>query len=139
MRRYTETMMIRIFILCLLFAIPAHAQGAPSRQPAGEITSSPICGKLKNRSDQTIMGTMATKQQKLPSGDLVAHQENFKLAAGEEREFCAAGPFFEGRRLELTLRTLIPLFSCYTKIDREIFLDAKPDDTGFKKLSATCY
>jgi hypothetical protein len=133
-------MMIRIFLLLsFLIAIPAYAQ-MPSREPAGEITSSPICGKLKNRSEQTIMGTMATKSQKIASGDLVAHQENFKLKAGEEREFCAAGPFFEGRRLELTLRTVIPLFSCYTKIDREIFLDAKPDKPGgFKKLSATCY
>lgn len=140
LRRYTETMMIRILLLCfLLFIVPAQAQTAPSRQPAGEVTSVPVCGKIKNRSDQTIMGTMATKSQMIASGDVVAHQENFKLAAGEEREFCAAGPFFEGRRLELTLRTLIPLFSCYTKIDREIFLDAKPDGTGFKKLSATCY
>ena len=132
-------MMIRLFLLfCLMIATPAFAQ-APSREPAGEITSQPICGTLKNRSDQTIMGTMATKSQKIASGDMVAHQENFKLLAGQEREFCAAGPFFEGRRLELTLRTLIPLFSCYTKIDREIFLDAKPGPGGFKKLSATCY
>ncbi len=133
-------MMIRLFLLfCLMIATPAFAQVPPSREPAGEITSQPICGTLKNRSDQTIMGTMATKSQKIASGDMVAHQENFKLLAGQERKFCAAGPFFEGRRLELTLRTLIPLFSCYTKIDREIFLDAKPGPGGFKKLSATCY
>ena len=131
--------MIRfVLILILLSAVPAYAQ-PPSRQQTGEITSRPICGKLINRSDQTIMGTMATKSQRLPGGEMAAHQENFKLLSGEKREFCAAGPFFEGQRLELTLRTLIPLFSCYTKIDRDIFLDAKPDETGFKKLSATCY
>jgi hypothetical protein len=132
-------MMTRIlFFLSLFLAVPAHAQ-VPSREPAGEITARPMCGKLVNRSEQTIMGTIATKSQRLSSGDMVAHQENFKLLSGEERELCTTGPFFEGRRLELTLRTLIPLFSCYTKIDRTIYLDAKPDETGFKKLSATCY
>jgi hypothetical protein len=127
-----------LVILSLFFTAPAYAQ-MPSREAAGEITTQPICGKLVNRSEQTIMGTIATKSQKLPSGDMAAHQENFKLLSGEERELCTTGPFFEGRRLELTLRTLIPLFSCYTKIDRTIYLDAKPDETGFKKLSATCY
>lgn len=132
-------MMIRAaLILLVLSAMPAFAQ-VSSRQAAGEIVSQPICTYLVNRSDQTIMGTMATKSQTLADGTVAAHSDNFKLGAGERRQFCAAGPFFEGRRLELTIRTLIPLFSCYTKIDRDIYLDAKPDQGGFKKLSATCY
>lgn len=132
-------MMLRAALIVLMIsAVPAFAQ-VPSRQVAGEITSQPICTYLVNRSDQTIMGSISTKAQKLDDGSMAAHTENFKLVAGDRRQFCAAGPFFEGRRLELTLRTLIPLFSCYTKIDREIFLDAKPGPGGFKKLSATCY
>lgn len=131
--------MIRFFLLLSFLIVPPVYAQVPSREPAGEITTRPMCGKLVNRSEQTIMGTIATKSQRLPSGDMAAHQENFKLLSGEERELCTTGPFFEGRRLELTLRTLIPLFSCYTKIDRTIYLDAKPDETGFKKLSATCY
>ena len=109
-------MMIRFLVFLSFFlTIPAYAQ-MPSRQAAGEITPQPMCGKLVNRSDQTIMGTIATKSQRLASGDMVAHQENFKLLSGEERELCTTGPFFEGRRLELTLRTLIPLFSCPLKL-----------------------
>ena len=104
----------------------------------GEIISKPICSWLTNRSGQTIMGFIATASQKVASGDVVKHRDNFRLAAGERRQFCAAGPFHEGRRLELTLRTIIPLFSCKTKIDKEIFLDAKPDESGFVKLTATC-
>ena len=131
--------MIRAALLILLFSsAPVFAQ-VPSRQAAGEITRQPICTYLINRSDQTIMGTIATKSQKLADGTIAAHSDNFKLGAGDRRQFCAAGPFFEGRRLELTIRTLIPLFSCYTKIDRDIYLDATPDAGGFKKLSATCY
>ena len=127
-------------ILFLIFVAPVAAQ---TKLPAGtgkegEILSKPICSWLTNRSAQTIMGFMATASQKVASGDVVKHRENFRLDAGQRKQFCAAGPFYEGQRLELTIRTIIPLFSCKTKIDREIFLDAKPEP-GFVKLSATCY
>lgn len=132
-------MMIRAALMLLVLSATSAFAQVPSRQTAGEIVSKPICTYLVNRSDQTIMGSIATKSQTLADGTVAAHTDNFKLAAGDRRQFCAAGPFFEGQRLELTLRTLIPLFSCYTKIDREIYLDAKPGPGGFKKLSATCY
>ena len=127
-------------VLIVIFVSPAFAQ---IKLPVGtgkegEILKQPICNWLTNRSDQTIMGFIATASQKVASGDEVKHRENFRLDAGERKQFCAAGPFYEGQRLELTIRTLIPLFSCKTKIDREIFLDAKPEP-GFTKLSATCY
>lgn len=129
-----------LFLLILLCSMPALAQRPLiSAGKEGEILSRPICSWLTNRSDQTIIGTLATASQTIASGDVVKHRDNFRLEAGERRQFCAAGPFYEGQRLELTLRTLIPLFQCKTKIDREIFLDAKEDENGFKKLSATCY
>lgn len=100
----------------------------------------PVCGMLVNISKQTIMGSIATAPQALPSGDNVRHRENFRLAAGERKQICAAGPFYEGRRLDLVLRTLLPLFDCKTRIDRgDIRLDAVPQSGGFKKLTATCY
>ena len=135
--------MIRFFTIAnltvFLFCVPAFAQVPDSSGKQGEILGKPICSYLTNRSDQTIIGTIATAAQTVASGDVVKHRQNFKLSSGERRQFCAAGPFYEGRRLELTLRTIIPLFSCKTKIEREIFLDAQPDDNGIKKLSATCH
>lgn len=136
-----------LLLLCLVLlpVTSALAQSAPPvRGPSGsgkegEIISRPICSWLTNRSDQTILGTIATASQRLPDGSEAEHRDNFRLAAGERQKICAAGPFFEGQRLELTLRTLMPLFSCKTKIDREIFLDAKVQPGGFRKLSATCY
>jgi hypothetical protein len=129
-------------LLCLLLPVfwPSHAFAQINLQEGkeGEVLSAPICGKLINRSDQTIMGTLMTAAQLAPSGDMVKHRDNFTLEAGKEREFCAAGPFYEGRRVELTLRTVIPLFSCKTKLDAPIYLDAKEDENGIKKLSATC-
>lgn len=133
-------MRIILTLICLCLATPAMAQmaGTGGTGKEGEIISRPICSWLTNRSDQTIIGTLATASQKIASGDVVRHRENFRLGSGERKQFCAAGPFYEGQRLELTLKTLIPLFSCKTKIDQEIFLDAKEDENGFRKLSATC-
>lgn len=126
----------------LVFGFAAQAAAQLQLPPVGtgkegEILKKPICTWLTNRSEQTIMGFIATASQKVASGDMVAHRENFRLEAGARQQICAAGPFFEGQRLELTIRTIIPLFSCKTKLDREIFLDAKPEP-GFTKLSATC-
>lgn len=123
------------FFLIALLSLPLSA---PSAQTMGEITSKPICGKLENRAGQTILGSIATAEQRIDSGDLVSHKENFKLEDGETWDICTRGPFFPGQRLELTIRTLMPLFSCRTKIDQTIYLEAERQAGGFKKLSATC-
>lgn len=130
--------------LLLLFTSAGLAQGFPALNGTGpgtgkegEILAKPLCTWLTNRSDQTIMGFIATAAQPVASGDIVKHRENFRLDAGQRQRICAAGPFYEGQRLELTIRTIIPLFTCKTKLDREIFLDAKPAPE-FTKLTATC-
>lgn len=124
----------------LILAVPAYAQGTPpQRQPEGEIVSKPICSAIINRSGQTIMGTLSTASQRLADGTNARQTNNFKLLSMEKKEFCTTGPFYEGRRIEIVLRTLVPLFNCKTKADREIFLDAKPNEDGVTKLSATCY
>ena len=130
---------MRIFMMILLLlTVPAFAQTSATEGKEGELLPQPLCTYLINRSDQTIIGTISTASQTLPSGDSVKHRSNFKLAAGAREQICAAGPFYEGRRLELVIRTLIPLFSCKTKLDQEIFLDSLPQPGGFRKLSATC-
>lgn len=140
-----KQLMLLLFLLVCLPVSAVMAQPAlPARSPVGigkegEVLSKPICSWLNNRSKQTILGTMTTAPQTLPDGSSARHRNNFRLSAGERRQFCAAGPFFEGQRVEITLRTLLPLFTCKTKIDREIFLDAKPGDGGFTKLTATCH
>lgn len=131
------------FFLFLIFtSLPALAQIDPpplSRGKAGDIITKPKCTFLVNRSDQTMMGTVSTAPQTLPGGDVVRHRENFKLEAGKRQEICSTGPFYEGYRLEVEIKTLIPLFTCRTTLDREIFLEAEDGDGGFRKLTATCY
>lgn len=131
--RYNRWM--KSFFPLLLLVLPFSA---PLAQIMGEITSKPICGKLENRSDQTILGSISTAPQRVSMGDFVSHTENFKLEAGEKWDICTRGPFYPGQKLELTIRTLIPLFSCKTKIDQTVYLHAKPEQGGFTKLSATC-
>ncbi len=131
--------MVRILFILFLLPFSALAQSSPSSQRMGEITTKPLCGVLVNRSDQTIMGTISTAGQTVSSGDVVRHQDNFKLKSGDRKDFCANGPFFEGKRLEITLRTIVPLFTCKTQIDKEIYMDAKLDENGINRLSATCY
>jgi hypothetical protein len=141
--------MIR-FVLLILLAVPGIAQAqfiqfpstnsSPGTGREGEIIARPICSAIVNRSDQAILGTLSTAGQAMPSGDVIRHRDNFRLEAGDRREFCSTGPFYEGQRLEIVLRTIIPLFDCKTKIDRgDIYLDAIEDEYGVKKLSATCY
>ncbi len=136
--------MMRFIFSFLLFLIAcpmlAGAQGLLKEGREGEILSRPICGVLVNKSEQTIMGTVSTAPQTINSGDSVRHRDNFRLEAGERKEICARGPFYEGRRLEIVLRTIIPLFDCKTRLDRgDIALDVTVKESGFRTLTATCY
>jgi hypothetical protein len=148
--RYTDSMRRFLFFalmtLCLLptltiaqvksGAAPRVSPFAPS--PEGEVTRQPICSKLTNRSTVTIQGTIALAPQTLTNGESHQFSNNFKLSPGERQDVCASGPFYEGRRIELTIRTLFPLFSCKTALGQEIFLDMKQRDDGIKEYSATC-
>jgi hypothetical protein len=127
-----------LILLFVIFTAPAYAQINLTGGKEGEVVRQPICSALVNTSDVSIQGTLSTATQTLENGDIGRHRDNFKLEAGERREFCSSGPFFEGRRLELVIRTVFPLFSCKTKIDREIKLtsDLQEDDT--RKYSANC-
>ncbi len=127
--------------LLMVISLPALAQPQlpDSMGKAGETTPNPICSKLTNRSTVSIQGTLATMTRTLPNGDLQQFSDNFKLLPNEQRDICAAGPFYEGRRIELTIRTLFPLFSCKTQLGKEIFLDMEEDADGIKHYSATCY
>lgn len=105
----------------------------------GEVTRQPICANLINRSVVNIQGSIALMPQVLPDGTPQQYSDIFKLSPNEKKEICASGPFYEGRRIELTIRTLIPLFSCKTSLQRDIYLDMTEDYDGVKKYSATCH
>lgn len=136
----TRLLFLPLMFFVMLLPVPVQAQMGGGTGRTGEIIARPICSALVNRSDQAILGTLSTAGQRVPSGDVIKHRDNFRLEPGDRKEFCSTGPFYEGQRLEIVLRTIIPLFDCKTRIDRgDIYLDARPDQYGVKKLSATCY
>jgi hypothetical protein len=133
-------MKILLYGLAFFLAFPALAQ-IPEKSPderEGAYSQKPLCAKILNGSDIALIGTLLTAPQTIESGDKVRHRKNFKLQPGEKADFCATGPFYQGQRLELVLRTAFPVFTCRTKIDREIVLSATRGADGRMTYGANC-
>ncbi len=132
------------FIAFLALAIPVQSFAA-------EITASPICFTIRNEAPYKVYGEISTDYFTTPDGTEARHTGPFRLEkAGtvhEEKgyfldrtEFCSQGPFYPGRQVELTIRTLIPIFSCKTNIEvGEIVIQGKRLKEGGTKTWATCY
>ena len=139
-----------LFIALFIFGCVSQAV-AQDRPGQPDIVKDPICFMVRNSADFTMYGNFGTDFYTNPSGGQARHRSNFRLeAAGsideqgypaDRAEFCSYGPFFPGRKLELQIRTLFPVFSCMTRIDQgEIVLraDRKSDDSGYDYY-ADCY
>ena len=109
------------------------------------------CGRIKNASGYRIYGSIktdiagTTAPEGLigvsPEGVNIRHQETFRLERDEGLDICTSGPFFEGERLELSVRTLFPVFSCRTQIGgRVIEIKSRPrEDESGVEFFAQCY
>ncbi|PZO87163.1 MAG: hypothetical protein DI626_04630 [Micavibrio aeruginosavorus] len=124
-----------LIILSLVLGIGNYALAQPTK--LGEITAAPICAFLVNESGRTVSGSISTDRQMTNSGDMASFKENFSLKDGDKKEICSTGPFFEGQRLELTFGSLIPLFSCRTRIDTDIIIRSI-EENGVNNLWASC-
>lgn len=126
----------------------------PQFSYAGEIVPEPICFVVINEAPHSVNGSFVTDLYPRGDGSEARHRSNFRLkeagARHEEEgypldraEFCSYGPFFEGRKLELTIRTLFPVFSCQTNVESgPIIITSKPrvhDPMGGVDYSAKCY
>jgi hypothetical protein len=141
---------MRLFLFALGFLI--FLPGMAAAQNEGlDIVSEPLCFSVRNEADYLILGHFATEQFTNPEGIKARHRSNFRLnAAGSQdpetgealdrAEFCSYGPFFEGRKLEIVLRTLFPVFDCKTKIDQgEIVIKGRHKPEGGVETWAECY
>jgi hypothetical protein len=103
------------------------------------------CGAVVSNLPFTIYASLATDvagEKTIPGQTEraeVRHTSKFQLKPATRVEFCSEGPFYEGQRLEFTLRTMFPVFSCKTKIDRDIVVSAAARPEGGYDYSATCY
>ncbi len=65
-------------------------------------------------------------------------RSNFRLETGAGMRFCFTGGLFPGDRVELTTKTLVPTFSCYTKVNRRIIIHGRRLPEGGTKTWADC-
>ena len=115
---------------------PAQAQDGLPPLP-GQVRQ--ICGEIVSQIPFKIYGSVMTDTAGTREGTEVRHKSTFSIGPKERLKICSSGPFFQGQRVELTLKTMFPVFSCRTKIDREIRLSATPKKEGGYTYKATCF
>lgn len=135
-------------IFCILaviagLAAPAIAQDSPLMPPAltgaaGEIGKAPQCFHVVNKAPYTVLGTVSTDYFTNPDGVKARHRSNFNLKSGEQTRFCTQGPYYEGGKLELVLRTLVPVFDCKTRVDGDIIINGRMKPEGGTDSWAIC-
>ncbi len=135
-----------IFAALLFIAIPACAQESdpflvtePTKPSAGgEVTGTAECFNLINKAPYTVYGSINTNYFTRDDGIKTRHKSNFRLESAGAAEFCTFGPFFEGRKVELVLRTLVPIFDCKTAITGDIVIHGRRKEEGGTETYATC-
>ena len=141
---------LAILAVIILLAIPAWAQDNPVPLPAvpapppmvagseGEIVATPICFNVINKAPYTVMGGFSTNVYKTKDGIETRHRANFRLEKEQQTNFCSEGPFYAGRKLDLVLKSLIPLFSCRTAITGDIIIYGREKEEGGTDTWAAC-
>lgn len=121
-----------LLILCLLaFALPAQAEDI--------ITPTAQCARIKNESEFTMTGSVRTAYGTAKDGTKARHESNFRLPPGESTDACSTGPFYPGYQVELMLKTLIPVFTCKTRLAGTISLRSEHNDkTDSNRIYAVC-
>lgn len=126
----------RVVFCCVLLAAAIPAPPAKAQN----VTSSPVCFKVRNDAPYRVFGTIGTDYYPDPSGIKARHRENFRLDTGGEIRFCTTGPFFPDQKLEFVLKGAVPIFSCMTRVDMGdivIYGENKPE--GGTETWAVCY
>lgn len=104
----------------------------------GQAAAAPDCFRIVNRAPYTVIGAINGNYDTLPSGQKVRRNRNFRLFTGESTEMCTTGPYYEGGRVELVIRSLVPLFSCFTLPTGEIPIYGQRLPEGGTRTWAEC-
>lgn len=96
------------------------------------------CFVIWNKAPYSITGSVNTDYYATAAGTKARARRNFRLAPGGKQDLCSFGPFYPGERLELVLRTLIPIFSCYTVAQGEIIIYGEIKPEGGTKTWVNC-
>ena len=96
------------------------------------------CFTIWNKAPYSVTGAVNTNYYEAADGTQVRANRNFRLAPGKKTQLCSYGPFYPGERLELVLRTLVPIFSCYTVAQGEIVIMGRFKPEGGTKTWVEC-
>ena len=142
---------MKYFLLAclLLLTYPALAQEAsPWAAPfpgmnvpmtaEGEVLTTPVCFRVINQAPYTVTGSLYTNYYVNKNRQRARHTSNFRLEKGQSQPYCSYGPFYPGQRVELVLRTIVPIFNCKTMIDADIYIMGKVLENGGTKSWAVC-
>ncbi len=121
---------VSALLLCVL--VMAAPQSGAAQEALGEVTDEPLCFSIINEAPYTVMGTLETNYFIRADGVKTRHRENFRLAPQDWKQFCSRGPFFDGRRLDIVLKSLVPLFECRTALYEDLRVQGryKDEDEG---------
>ncbi len=124
-----KSFLLFLTFLSLLPVLPARA---------ADVTPFQECATIRNAVGHQVMGVVRTAGFKNSrTGQVSFHEGPFVLQDDETVEICSKGPFYPGYKVELTLRTIMPLFTCKTRLSGEIVLRQKTEK-GIKFLYADC-
>lgn len=145
--RLTFPVVTAVLVLLLLPAIrPAVAQDPiPPVMTIPEIVAPPAmaspggvpCFTLVNKAPYSVFVTINNNYSDTGSGKARASR-NFRLQPGQSDGACTAGPFYPGGRVELVIRSLVPLFSCYTAAQGETIIYGEHRPEGGTRSWADC-
>ena len=133
----------------LASVFPARAQSDLSNDPyivttptkpeaMGEVSKDPECFNIINKAPYTIFGSIYTNFYIRADGIKTRHKSNFRLEADNYAQFCTYGPFYDGHKVELVIRTLVPVFDCKTGIGGDITIYGRHKAEGGTETWATC-
>lgn len=117
-----------LFLFPIFLSFVAHA---------GEVAPFKECANLRNATNQEVMGVIRTAPYKF-QGSVDRHEGNFRLMPDENVVVCSTGPFYEGYKVDFTIRTIMPLFSCKTRLSGDIVIRKKENEDGIELLYADC-
>jgi len=120
-------------MFCAFAAVPVSAQ-----QPLGEVTYEPLCFSIINEAPFTVIGTVATQYYIRADGIKARHRENFRLGPQDWKQLCTRGPFFDGRMLDITLKTLVPIFECRTAFYEDLRVQGEYKEEGGTETWIDC-
>lgn len=104
----------------------------------GEVLTTPLCFRIVNKAPYTMTGSLYTNFYVNKERQKARHTSNFRLETGQSQPFCSYGPFYEGRKLEVMLRSLVPIFRCKTKVEADIHLMGERLEGGGTKSWIVC-